>query len=116
MQKWTQVQGIPSASVRMDSCMCVKSCIPRLPARYQTLYTASVWVIFIKSLANHFLDCFFCAFQNILLPECFYSFFDLRKEFKKKFPSEGELKDLDLQVMAECILKNMLNSLFLCKS
>jgi len=40
-----------------------------------------------------------------LLPECFFSFFDLRKEFKKKFPSEGELKDLDLQVMADCILK-----------
>ncbi|XDV40320.1 hypothetical protein PO909_009421 [Leuciscus waleckii] len=39
--------------------------------------------------------------KNILLPECFFSFFDLRKEFKKKFLSEGELKDLDLQVMAE---------------
>ncbi|XP_056123788.1 epithelial splicing regulatory protein 1 isoform X1 [Rhinichthys klamathensis goyatoka] len=39
--------------------------------------------------------------KNILLPECFFSFFDLRKEFKKKFPSEGELKDLDLQVMAD---------------
>uniref|UniRef100_A0A672SGU0 Epithelial splicing regulatory protein 1 n=1 Tax=Sinocyclocheilus grahami TaxID=75366 RepID=A0A672SGU0_SINGR len=39
--------------------------------------------------------------KNILLPECFFSFFDLRKEFKKKFPSEGELKDLNLQVMAD---------------
>uniref|UniRef100_A0A8C1SLF3 Epithelial splicing regulatory protein 1 n=1 Tax=Cyprinus carpio TaxID=7962 RepID=A0A8C1SLF3_CYPCA len=43
--------------------------------------------------------------KNLLLPECFFSFFDLRKEFKKKFPSEGELKDLNLQVMADCILK-----------
>ncbi|XP_059363872.1 epithelial splicing regulatory protein 1-like isoform X1 [Carassius carassius] len=39
--------------------------------------------------------------KNILLPECFFSFFDLRKEFKKKFPSEGELKDLNFQVMAD---------------
>uniref|UniRef100_A0A8C1A414 Epithelial splicing regulatory protein 1 n=1 Tax=Cyprinus carpio carpio TaxID=630221 RepID=A0A8C1A414_CYPCA len=39
--------------------------------------------------------------KNILLPECFFSFFDLRKEFKNKFPSEGELKDLNLQVMAD---------------
>ncbi|TRY84584.1 hypothetical protein DNTS_001322 [Danionella cerebrum] len=39
--------------------------------------------------------------KNILLPECFFSFFDLRKEFKKNFPAEGQLKDLDLQVMAD---------------
>ncbi|XP_065101620.1 epithelial splicing regulatory protein 1 isoform X2 [Paramisgurnus dabryanus] len=39
--------------------------------------------------------------KNILLPECFFSFFDLRKEFKQKFPSDGEFKDLDLQIMAD---------------
>ncbi|XP_018618612.1 epithelial splicing regulatory protein 1 isoform X3 [Scleropages formosus] len=38
--------------------------------------------------------------KNIVLPECFYSFFDLRKEFKKKFPESADLKDLDVQLMA----------------
>uniref|UniRef100_A0A673JT41 Epithelial splicing regulatory protein 1-like n=1 Tax=Sinocyclocheilus rhinocerous TaxID=307959 RepID=A0A673JT41_9TELE len=52
--------------------------------------------------------------KNILLPECFFSFFDLRKEFKKKFPSEGELKDLNLQVMADCILKRHVEYYLLC--
>uniref|UniRef100_A0A672SH52 Epithelial splicing regulatory protein 1 n=1 Tax=Sinocyclocheilus grahami TaxID=75366 RepID=A0A672SH52_SINGR len=52
--------------------------------------------------------------KNILLPECFFSFFDLRKEFKKKFPSEGELKDLNLQVMADCILKRHVEYDLLC--
>uniref|UniRef100_A0A8C9TYM0 Epithelial splicing regulatory protein 1 n=1 Tax=Scleropages formosus TaxID=113540 RepID=A0A8C9TYM0_SCLFO len=42
--------------------------------------------------------------KNIVLPECFYSFFDLRKEFKKKFPESADLKDLDVQLMANCIL------------
>lgn len=42
--------------------------------------------------------------QNIMLPECFYSFFDLRKDFKKNFPESADLKDLDVQNMAECIL------------
>uniref|UniRef100_A0A671ME25 Epithelial splicing regulatory protein 1-like n=1 Tax=Sinocyclocheilus anshuiensis TaxID=1608454 RepID=A0A671ME25_9TELE len=48
--------------------------------------------------------------KNILLPECFFSFFDLRKEFKKKFPSEGELKDLNLQVMADFLTTYILLS------
>ncbi|XP_036395209.1 epithelial splicing regulatory protein 1 isoform X2 [Megalops cyprinoides] len=39
--------------------------------------------------------------KNIMLPDCFYSFFDLRKEFKKNFPSSADLKDLDIQVMAD---------------
>ncbi|KAJ8290979.1 hypothetical protein GJAV_G00019900 [Gymnothorax javanicus] len=38
--------------------------------------------------------------KNIMLPECFYSFFDLRKEFKKNFPSSPDLNDLDIQVMS----------------
>lgn len=110
MQKWTQVQETPSTSVRMDSCTFVKSSIPKLPARYQTLNTATEQAIFIYKLIIYkyrcvFLTACFHAFQNILLPECFFSFFDLRKEFKNKFPSEGELKDLNLQVMADRILK-----------
>lgn len=38
------------------------------------------------------------------MPDCFFSFFDLRKEFKKHFPSAADLKDLDLKYMTECIL------------
>uniref|UniRef100_A0A3Q1F7U3 Epithelial splicing regulatory protein 1 n=1 Tax=Acanthochromis polyacanthus TaxID=80966 RepID=A0A3Q1F7U3_9TELE len=43
------------------------------------------------------------ASKNILVPDCFYSFFDLRKEFKTHFPT-SDLKALNALVMAECIL------------
>ncbi|XP_007236575.3 epithelial splicing regulatory protein 1 isoform X2 [Astyanax mexicanus] len=39
--------------------------------------------------------------KNVLLPECFFSFFDLRKEFKKCFPSEADHKELDLKFMTD---------------
>ncbi|KAG9478793.1 hypothetical protein GDO78_012446 [Eleutherodactylus coqui] len=38
--------------------------------------------------------------KNILLPECFYSFFDLRKEFKKCCPGSCETSELDVTAMA----------------
>lgn len=38
--------------------------------------------------------------KNILLPECFHSFFDLRKEFKKCCPGSGETSELDVTAMA----------------
>uniref|UniRef100_A0A3Q3VYS6 RRM domain-containing protein n=1 Tax=Mola mola TaxID=94237 RepID=A0A3Q3VYS6_MOLML len=40
------------------------------------------------------------ASKNILVPDCFYSFFDLRKEFKKHFPT-SDLKALNTHIMAE---------------
>uniref|UniRef100_A0A8C5NGD1 RRM domain-containing protein n=1 Tax=Gouania willdenowi TaxID=441366 RepID=A0A8C5NGD1_GOUWI len=43
------------------------------------------------------------ASKNILVPDCFYSFFDLRKEFTKHFPTP-DLKAFNVYVMAECIL------------
>uniref|UniRef100_A0A8C7SK23 Epithelial splicing regulatory protein 1 n=1 Tax=Oncorhynchus mykiss TaxID=8022 RepID=A0A8C7SK23_ONCMY len=43
------------------------------------------------------------AGKNLALPECFNSFFDLRKEFRKHFPSV-DTKSLEVQYMAECIL------------
>uniref|UniRef100_A0A667X298 Epithelial splicing regulatory protein 1 n=1 Tax=Myripristis murdjan TaxID=586833 RepID=A0A667X298_9TELE len=42
------------------------------------------------------------ASKNILVPECFYSFFDLRKEFRKDFPTT-DLKSLDVHLMAELL-------------
>ncbi|XP_053251605.1 epithelial splicing regulatory protein 1 isoform X1 [Podarcis raffonei] len=39
--------------------------------------------------------------KNILLSECFYSFFDLRKEFKKCCPGSPEIDKLDAKAMAE---------------
>ncbi|XP_074841796.1 epithelial splicing regulatory protein 1 isoform X2 [Carettochelys insculpta] len=39
--------------------------------------------------------------KNILLPECFYSFFDLRKEFKKCCPSASDVDKLDVAAMTE---------------
>ncbi|XP_072316359.1 epithelial splicing regulatory protein 1 isoform X3 [Eucyclogobius newberryi] len=42
------------------------------------------------------------ASKNILVPDCFYSFFDIRKEYKKHFPA-SDLKALNVQLMAESL-------------
>ncbi|CAG11919.1 unnamed protein product, partial [Tetraodon nigroviridis] len=42
------------------------------------------------------------ASKNILVPDCFYAFTDLRKEFKKHFPTT-DLKALSVQAMAELL-------------
>ncbi|KAM4601430.1 epithelial splicing regulatory protein 1 isoform 2-T2 [Polymixia lowei] len=42
------------------------------------------------------------AGKNLLVPECFYSFFDLRKEFRKNFPT-SDVKALDVHFMAESL-------------
>ncbi|GLD55774.1 epithelial splicing regulatory protein 1 isoform X1 [Lates japonicus] len=42
------------------------------------------------------------ASKNILVPDCFYSFFDLQKEFKKHFPT-SDLKALNVHIMAESL-------------
>uniref|UniRef100_H3ARY0 Epithelial splicing regulatory protein 1 n=1 Tax=Latimeria chalumnae TaxID=7897 RepID=H3ARY0_LATCH len=39
--------------------------------------------------------------KNITLPDCFYSFFDLRKEFKKCCPGSPNLKELSVVAMQE---------------
>ncbi|KAF1526086.1 Epithelial splicing regulatory protein 1, partial [Eudyptula albosignata] len=39
--------------------------------------------------------------QNVLLPECFYSFFDLRKEFKKCCPGSPDISKLNVAAMTE---------------
>ncbi|XP_030639288.1 epithelial splicing regulatory protein 1 isoform X2 [Chanos chanos] len=39
--------------------------------------------------------------KNAVLPECFFSFFDLRKEFHKALPSAAEPKALNLEFMAD---------------
>uniref|UniRef100_A0A3P8RR79 Epithelial splicing regulatory protein 1 n=1 Tax=Amphiprion percula TaxID=161767 RepID=A0A3P8RR79_AMPPE len=52
------------------------------------------------------------ASKNILVPDCFYSFFDLRKEFKKHFTT-SDLKALNALVMAECILYIPVNTVIL---
>ncbi|KAM4567845.1 epithelial splicing regulatory protein 1 isoform 4-T4 [Fundulus diaphanus] len=42
------------------------------------------------------------ASKNILVPDCFYSFFDLRKEFMNHFPT-SDLKALNAHAMAESL-------------
>ncbi|XP_041844960.1 epithelial splicing regulatory protein 1 isoform X2 [Melanotaenia boesemani] len=42
------------------------------------------------------------ASKNILIPDCFYSFFDLRKEFKNHFP-RSDLKALNVHIMANSL-------------
>ncbi|XP_078254535.1 epithelial splicing regulatory protein 1 [Rhinoraja longicauda] len=39
--------------------------------------------------------------KNVSLPECFYSFFDLQKEFKKCCPDATDLHEVDLNVMSD---------------
>uniref|UniRef100_A0A8D2KR51 Epithelial splicing regulatory protein 2 n=1 Tax=Varanus komodoensis TaxID=61221 RepID=A0A8D2KR51_VARKO len=41
--------------------------------------------------------------KNLLLPDCFYSFYDLRKEFHECYPSSAPVKDQTIQSMAEYI-------------
>uniref|UniRef100_A0A5F8GZ48 Epithelial splicing regulatory protein 1 n=1 Tax=Monodelphis domestica TaxID=13616 RepID=A0A5F8GZ48_MONDO len=41
--------------------------------------------------------------KNVLLPECFYSFFDLRKEFKKCCPGSPDIDKLDVAAMTDCL-------------
>ncbi|KAL2083945.1 hypothetical protein ACEWY4_019463 [Coilia grayii] len=41
--------------------------------------------------------------KNILLPKSFYSFFDLRKEFQKAFPSLVKQKEVDLEFTCDCL-------------
>nr|XP_020462882.1 epithelial splicing regulatory protein 1 [Monopterus albus] len=42
------------------------------------------------------------ANKNILVPDCFYSFFDLRKEFRQHFPT-SDLKALNVHIMADSL-------------
>lgn len=42
------------------------------------------------------------ASKNILVPDCFYSFYDIRKEFKRHFPA-SDLKALNVHIMAESL-------------
>uniref|UniRef100_A0A3Q3JF20 RRM domain-containing protein n=1 Tax=Monopterus albus TaxID=43700 RepID=A0A3Q3JF20_MONAL len=42
--------------------------------------------------------------KNLVLPECFFSFVDLRKEFHKCCPNAGPVQKLTLASMLECIL------------
>uniref|UniRef100_A0A3Q3B5H6 Epithelial splicing regulatory protein 2 n=1 Tax=Kryptolebias marmoratus TaxID=37003 RepID=A0A3Q3B5H6_KRYMA len=42
--------------------------------------------------------------KNLVLPECFFSFFDVTKEFHKCCPNAGPLQKLTLASMLECIL------------
>uniref|UniRef100_A0A8C6XIV1 Epithelial splicing regulatory protein 2 n=1 Tax=Naja naja TaxID=35670 RepID=A0A8C6XIV1_NAJNA len=41
--------------------------------------------------------------KNLLLSDCFYSFYDLRKEFHDCYPSSAPVKDQTIQSMAEYI-------------
>uniref|UniRef100_A0A8C6UX82 Epithelial splicing regulatory protein 2 n=1 Tax=Neogobius melanostomus TaxID=47308 RepID=A0A8C6UX82_9GOBI len=42
--------------------------------------------------------------KNLVLPECFYSFVDAKKEFHKCCPNSGPVQKLTLSSMLECIL------------
>uniref|UniRef100_A0A671MFA8 Epithelial splicing regulatory protein 2 n=2 Tax=Sinocyclocheilus anshuiensis TaxID=1608454 RepID=A0A671MFA8_9TELE len=52
--------------------------------------------------------------KNLVLPECFYTFVDLKKEFHKCCPNAGPVKDLTLTSMLDCILLMLL--VLLCNS
>uniref|UniRef100_A0A8B9KAJ4 Epithelial splicing regulatory protein 2 n=1 Tax=Astyanax mexicanus TaxID=7994 RepID=A0A8B9KAJ4_ASTMX len=49
--------------------------------------------------------------KNLVLPECFYQFVDLKREFHRCCPNAGPVKDLSLPSMLECILNHKFSSL-----
>lgn len=53
---------------------------------------------------SFFVFIFVLPFQNLVLPECFFSFVDLKKEFQKCCPNAGPVQQQDLTSMLECIL------------
>uniref|UniRef100_A0A673M4B9 RRM domain-containing protein n=1 Tax=Sinocyclocheilus rhinocerous TaxID=307959 RepID=A0A673M4B9_9TELE len=53
--------------------------------------------------------------KNLVLPECFYTFVDLKKEFHKCCPNAGPVKDLTLTSMLDCILMLLsMSDCYLC--
>uniref|UniRef100_A0A671VGH8 Epithelial splicing regulatory protein 2 n=1 Tax=Sparus aurata TaxID=8175 RepID=A0A671VGH8_SPAAU len=48
--------------------------------------------------------------KNLVLPECFFTFVDVRKEFHKCCPNAGPVQKLELPSMLECILYKRLKS------
>lgn len=54
---------------------------------------------------NDWPTCCVSVFQNLVLPECFYSFVDVRKEFHKCCPNAGQVQDLTLPYILECKLE-----------
>uniref|UniRef100_A0A8C1XAM2 Epithelial splicing regulatory protein 2 n=1 Tax=Cyprinus carpio TaxID=7962 RepID=A0A8C1XAM2_CYPCA len=50
--------------------------------------------------------------KNLVLPECFYTFVDLKKEFHKCCPNAGPVNDLTLTSMLDCILHMLLVLLY----
>lgn len=53
---------------------------------------------------------FFLPSQNLVLPECFFSFVDLKKEFHKCCSNADPVQTLDLDSMLECILCHAMRS------
>uniref|UniRef100_A0A673MAS8 RRM domain-containing protein n=1 Tax=Sinocyclocheilus rhinocerous TaxID=307959 RepID=A0A673MAS8_9TELE len=54
--------------------------------------------------------------KNLVLPECFYTFVDLKKEFHKCCPNAGPVKDLTLTSMLDCILLMLLSDFYLLQT
>uniref|UniRef100_A0A8C5C698 Epithelial splicing regulatory protein 2 n=1 Tax=Gadus morhua TaxID=8049 RepID=A0A8C5C698_GADMO len=52
--------------------------------------------------------------KNLVLPECFFSFVDLQKEFHKCCPNAGPGEDLNISSMLECILPMFSTSVCVC--
>lgn len=92
----------------MGSSYCDRSCILRPPGRYATEGTTwgrvpRPFIVVEVGRAAQFcllIPTHMCS-QNLVLPDTFFSFYDLRREFHVQHPSARLARDLTVATMAQ---------------
>lgn len=94
----------------MGSSCCDRSCTLRPPGRYATEGTTGGRVPRTPTLIGVGREAQFPPFiptpmcpQNLVLPDTFFSFYDLRREFHVQHPSSRRARDLTVATMAQGI-------------
>lgn len=102
---WLCWAGAPTYSALMGSSCCDRSCTLRPPGRYCTEGTTGD-----PHCQGGGQGCSVPPFiatpmcpQNLVLPDTFFSFYDLRREFHVQHPSARPAKDLTVATMAQGI-------------
>lgn len=108
---WLCWAGAPTCSALMGSSCCDRSCTLRPPGRYATTEgttggrvprTPLVTGVGRAAQFPPFIPIPMCP-QNLALPDTFFSFYDLRREFHVQHPSTHPARDLTVATMAQGI-------------
>lgn len=108
---WLCWAGAPTCSALMDSSCYDKSCTLRPPGRYankegttrsRVPRIPTVTDVGRASQFPPFIPIPMCP-QNLVLPDTFFSFYDLRREFHMQHPSTRPARDLTVATMAQGI-------------